>query len=74
MLTYDCYLQTAEELPDSDQTPVDKDLQNDIPNLLLSLLRLIWAERQDWHFGVDMGIYDDPVSRITSTKSCCISD
>jgi Uma2 family endonuclease len=64
MFAYDCYLPTAEELPDSDETPVDNDLQNDIPNLLLNSLRSIWAERQDWHFGVDMGIYHDPISRI----------
>jgi hypothetical protein len=35
------HLPTAEELPDSDETPVDNDLQNDIPNMLLNLLRLI---------------------------------
>jgi len=32
-------LPTAEELPCSDETPVDNQLQNDIPNLLLSLPR-----------------------------------
>jgi Uma2 family endonuclease len=53
-------LPTAEELPCSDETPVDNQLQNDIPNLLLSLLALIWAERDDWYFGVDMGIYYNP--------------
>ncbi|NJL90754.1 MAG: Uma2 family endonuclease [Coleofasciculaceae cyanobacterium SM2_1_6] len=56
-------LPTAEELPDSDETPVDNELQNDLPNFLLNLLRLIWGDRQDWFFGVDMGIYDDPKSR-----------
>ena len=51
---------TAEELPSSDETPVDNQLQNDIPNLLLSLLALIWANRDDWYFGVDMGVYYNP--------------
>ena len=40
-------LPTAEDLPDSDETPVDNELQNDIPNMLLNLLRDIWAERSD---------------------------
>jgi Uma2 family endonuclease len=53
-------LPTAEELPCSDETPVDNQLQNDIPNLLLSLLAFIWAERDDWYFGVDMGVYYNP--------------
>jgi len=53
-------LPTAEELPSSDETPVDNQLQNDIPNLLLSLLAFIWADRDDWYFGVDMGIYYNP--------------
>jgi Uma2 family endonuclease len=50
-------LPTAEDLPDSDETPVDNELQNDIPNLLLQMLRSLWANRNDWFFGVDMGIY-----------------
>jgi Uma2 family endonuclease len=54
------HLPTASELPDSDETPVDNQLQNDIPNLLLTLLASIWADRDDWYFGVDMGIYYDP--------------
>jgi Uma2 family endonuclease len=57
-LAYDYLrLPTAEELPHSDDTPVDNELQNDIPNFLLNLLRLIWEERQDWFFGVDMAIH-----------------
>jgi Uma2 family endonuclease len=51
------YLPSSEELPSSDETPVDNELQNLIPNLLLAILNLIWAERTDWFFGVDMGIY-----------------
>jgi Uma2 family endonuclease len=53
-------LPTAEELPSSDETPVDNQLQNDIPNLLLSLLASIWANRDDWYFGVDMAVYYNP--------------
>jgi len=63
-LAYNYLLPTAEELPDSDETPVDNQLQNDIPNFLLSLLYLIWEERKDWYFGVDMGVYHDPVTKI----------
>ena len=45
------------ELPCSDDTPVDNENQNFIPNLLLFLLKFIWENRSDWFFGVDMGIY-----------------
>jgi Uma2 family endonuclease len=63
-LAYDyLHLPTAEELPDSDDTPVDNQLQNDIPNFLLSILYMIWADREDWFFGVDMGIYYDPITK-----------
>ena len=54
------YLPSAAELPDSDDTPVDNELQNLIPNLLDGILAMIWPERVDWFFGVDMGIYYDP--------------
>ncbi|MFQ3613894.1 MAG: Uma2 family endonuclease [Cyanobacteriota bacterium] len=59
MLHYDprACLPSAAELPDSDDTPVDNELQNLIPNLLKAILGWIWAERTDWFFGVDMGIY-----------------
>ncbi|AFZ43798.1 protein of unknown function DUF820 [Halothece sp. PCC 7418] len=53
-------LPTAKDLPDSDDTPVDNELQNYIPNLLKSILAMIWSDRFDWYFGVDMGIYYDP--------------
>lgn len=53
-------LPSAEDLPDSDDTPGDNQLQTLIPGLLLDILALIWAERQDWYFGIDMGIYYDP--------------
>ncbi len=48
------------KLPDSDDTPVDNELQNLIPNLLEAVLALVWKTRSDWFFGVDMGIYFAP--------------
>jgi Uma2 family endonuclease len=54
------YLPTADELPCSDDTPVDNELQEIIPSLLKSILRMLWAERMDWFFGIDMAIYTDP--------------
>jgi Uma2 family endonuclease len=68
------YLPTADELPCSDDTPVDKDwswrfppakevrneLQELIPTLLKSILQILWADRMDWFFGIDMGVYYHP--------------
>ncbi|WP_353933115.1 Uma2 family endonuclease [Okeanomitos corallinicola TIOX110] len=54
------YLPSAEELPDSDETPVDNELQELIPALLKATLLTLWSERMDWFFGVDMGIYYHP--------------
>lgn len=51
------YLPSSAELPCSDDIPVDNEDQNFLPNLLLFLLKLIWSDRQDWFFGVDMAIY-----------------
>ncbi len=53
-------LPRAEDLPDSDETPVDNELQTDIPHLLKDVLRRIWAEREDWFMGIDMGLYYHP--------------
>jgi len=50
-------LPTSAELSCSDDTPVDNEDQNFLPNFLLFLLNTIWANRIDWFFGVDMGIY-----------------
>jgi len=50
-------LPSSEELIDSDDLPVDNEDQNFIPNVLLFLLEYVWAERDDWFFAVDMGIY-----------------
>lgn len=62
MLHYEPWqcLPSSAELPDSDDTPVDNELQNLVPNLLLAILALIWQDRRDWFFGVDMGIYHTP--------------
>jgi len=53
-------LPSAEDLPDSDDTPVDNELQKLILGLLREILALIWSERMDWFFGVYMGIYYNP--------------
>jgi Uma2 family endonuclease len=53
-------LPSSAELPDSDDTPVDNELQILIPNLLLAILALIWQEREDWFLGINMGIYHTP--------------
>jgi Uma2 family endonuclease len=53
-------LPSSEELPDSDDTPVDNELQDLIPGLLKAILAWFWQDRWDWFFGVDMGIYYDP--------------
>ncbi|MBD2441436.1 Uma2 family endonuclease [Nostoc sp. FACHB-110] len=50
-------LPSSAELPDSDDTPVDNELQILIPSLLLSILTSIWHSREDWFFGINMGIY-----------------
>ncbi|MBE9137526.1 Uma2 family endonuclease [Nodosilinea sp. LEGE 07088] len=59
MVKADLYqnLPTSDELPCSDDTPVDNEDQNLLPNYLLFLLQLLWANRDDWYFGVDMGVY-----------------
>jgi len=51
------HLPTSDELPCSDDTPVDNEDQNYLPNFLLFLLDFIWGKRQDWYFGVDMAVY-----------------
>jgi Uma2 family endonuclease len=54
------YLPTADELPNSDDAPVDNELQELIPGLLKSILRMLWQGRMDWFFGIDMGVYIHP--------------
>ncbi len=62
MLKYDPSgrLPSSKELPDSDDTPVDNQLQKSIPDLLRSVLAMAWADSMDWFFGIRMGIYYDP--------------
>lgn len=50
-------LPTSAELPCADDTPLDNEDQNFIPNFLLFLLEFVWATRNDWFFGVDMALY-----------------
>jgi Uma2 family endonuclease len=50
-------LPSTAELPCADDTPVDNEDQNLLPNLLLFLLTNLWSERMDWYFGVDMAVY-----------------
>lgn len=50
-------LPSTDELPCSDDTPVDNEDQNFLPNILLFLLNSIWTNRQDWFFAVDMALY-----------------
>ncbi len=59
MVTSDRWLNlpSSEELPCSDDTPVDNEDQNLIPNILLFLLKFLWRDRNNWFFGVDMAIY-----------------
>ena len=68
------HLPTAEDLPDSDETPVDNELQNDIPNVLLNLLRSIWGDRQDWFWGVDMCFYYEPNSEEPEKSKAIVLD
>lgn len=50
-------LPSTEELPGSDDIPVDNEDQNFLPNLLLFMLVILRADRMDWYFGVDMAVY-----------------
>jgi Uma2 family endonuclease len=53
-------LPTAAELLDSDDNPVDSELQELIPGLLKAILFYLWPNRTDWLFGIDLGLYYDP--------------
>ena len=54
------YLPTAEELPETDHTAVDSQLQMLVANLLEEILAWHWRDRTDWFWGINMGIYYDP--------------
>jgi Uma2 family endonuclease len=53
-------LPTEEDLPDSDEKPVDNELQLLAPMLLRAILVHLWRDRFDWFFGINLGIYPDP--------------
>lgn len=57
------YLPSAEDLPDSDNTPVDNELQILVANLLGEILAWAWRTRTDWFFGVNMGVYYAPADK-----------
>jgi Uma2 family endonuclease len=52
-------LPTAEELPFSDDVPVDSELQELVSGLLKIILLDVWRERTGWLLGVDMALYYD---------------
>jgi len=52
-------LPSSEELPSSDDSPVDNELPVLIPSLLSGVLALILPNREDWFLGINMGVYDD---------------
>lgn len=54
------FLPTAEELPETDHKPVDSQLQLLIASLLDDILAWIWRERNDWFWGINMGVYYNP--------------
>jgi Uma2 family endonuclease len=55
------YLPTAEELPDSDDKPMEGgEFQSLITNMLWSSLSYAWKDRRDFFFGVNMGVYYHP--------------
>jgi Uma2 family endonuclease len=59
-------LPTAEDLPCSDDTPVDSELQELIPGLLKAILLDLWRDRTDWLFSIDMAFYYKPKDRSTN--------
>ncbi|MCY7408356.1 MAG: Uma2 family endonuclease [Alkalinema sp. CAN_BIN05] len=54
------WLPTAEDLPESDEKPVDSELQRLLADLLRNMLAGIFKGRTDWFFGIDMGVYYSP--------------
>jgi Uma2 family endonuclease len=50
---------TEDDLPYSDNQPLDNELQVLLPTLLRAVLAMLWADRQDWCFGINLGIYYD---------------
>jgi Uma2 family endonuclease len=56
-------LPTEEDLPCSDEKPMDNELHLLVPMLLRGVLHYIWADRFDWLFAINMGIYPDPYEK-----------
>lgn len=48
-----------DDLPYTDDQPVDNELKLLLPTLLRATLGLLWADRQDWFLGVNIGLYYD---------------
>jgi Uma2 family endonuclease len=53
-------LPTEEDLPYTDDQPVDSELQTLVPSLLATVLTVLWCDRTDWFFGINLGLYYDP--------------
>jgi Uma2 family endonuclease len=53
-------LPTEEDLPYSDEKPVDNELQLLAAMILRSILMHIWGDRTDWFMGVNLGVYYEP--------------
>ncbi len=53
-------LLTDADLPETDNRPVDNELQILIPILLRAILSLLWSDRMDWFYGINLGVYYDP--------------
>ncbi len=53
-------LPTEQDLPDTDNRPVDNELQLLLPWFLRAVLKLAWANRTDWFLGANLGVYYDP--------------
>ncbi|UBF25270.1 Uma2 family endonuclease [Kovacikia minuta CCNUW1] len=54
------YFPTEDELPDSDNQPVDNELQLLLPILLRAILLIAWADRPNWFMGANLGLYYHP--------------
>jgi Uma2 family endonuclease len=53
-------LPTEFDLPETDNKPVDNELQILAPALLRAILSLAWQDRNDWFMGINLGIYYKP--------------
>jgi Uma2 family endonuclease len=53
-------LPTEFDLPETDNKPVDNELQILAPALLRAILYLAWQDRNDWFMGINLGIYHTP--------------